>query len=127
MTIPFVVIGLVYGLIIFNSSFGFVALLGAMSLSGMMIKNGIVLIDEIKANKEKGIDDYDAVILAAKSRLRPVVLAAGTTVLGCIPLIQDKFWEALAIVIMAGLMVGTVITMVFVPVLYACFYKAKKK
>lgn len=127
MTIPFVVIGMVFGLLLFNASFGFVALLGAMSLSGMMIKNGIVLLDEIIVNREAGIDDYDAIIISAKSRLRPVLLAAGTTVLGCIPLIQDLFWQSLAIVIMAGLLVGTIMTMAFVPVLYSMFYGIKRK
>jgi multidrug efflux pump subunit AcrB len=122
-TIPFAFIGIAAGLLATNTPFGFLALLGAMSLAGMMIKNAIVLLDEINLNKEAGLAPYDAVIAAALSRLRPVALAAATTVLGVIPLLQDAFWIGMAVTIMAGLSFGTLLTMILVPVLYATFYK----
>ena len=123
LTIPFVVIGMTIGLLSTGAAFGFVALLGAMSLSGMMIKNAVVLLDQVKLNVEEGMNQYEAVIQAALSRLRPVVLAAATTVLGVIPLIQDVFWIGLAVTVMAGLTFGTILTMILVPVFYTTFYK----
>ena len=86
-----------------------------MSLAGMMIKNAIVLIDEIDTLQAAGQAPFDAVINAAVSRLRPVLLAAGTTVLGVIPLLSDVFWISMSVVIMFGLTLGAVITMVLLP------------
>ncbi len=126
MTIPFALSGVIFGLLITGVPFGFVALLAAMSLAGMMIKNGLVLLDEINAGLANGLSRYDATIEAAVSRLRPVLLAAGTTVLGVIPLLQDVFWVGLAVTIMAGLTYGTVLTMVLVPVLYSTLYRLKR-
>ncbi len=91
----------------------------------MMIKNALVLLDEIDLNIERGLDRFEATVEAAVSRLRPVVLAAATTVLGVIPLLQDVFWIGLAVTIMAGLSFGTVLTMILVPVLYATIYRLK--
>ena len=125
IAIPFIFIGIAPALLATQVPFGFVALLGAMSLAGMMIKNSIVLLDEINLELADGKMPYDAVVNAAVSRLRPVVLAAATTVLGVIPLLQDVFWVGMSITIMAGLTAGTVITMVLVPVLYAIFYRVK--
>jgi multidrug efflux pump subunit AcrB len=123
LTIPFAMIGITIGLLVFSAPFGFMALLGAMSLAGMMIKNAIVLLDEVNVNLALGKTQYDSVIDAAMSRLRPVVLAAATTVLGVMPLLQDVFWIGMAVTIMAGLAFGTVLTMLVVPVLYAAFYR----
>jgi multidrug efflux pump subunit AcrB len=123
MTVPFVAIGITVGLLATGAAFGFVALLGAMSLAGMMIKNAVVLLDEVNLNLATGMNPYEAVVQAALSRLRPVVLAAGTTVLGVIPLLQDVFWVGLAVTVMVGLTFGTILTMVLVPVLYATLYK----
>ncbi len=120
--IPFVIIGITGGLLLTNTPFGFIALLGAMSLSGMMIKNVVVLLDEVNANLGKGLTPYHAVVEAAVSRLNPVVNAAGTTVLGVLPMLQDVFWVALAVTIFFGLIVGTLLTMVMVPTLYALLY-----
>jgi multidrug efflux pump subunit AcrB len=99
------------------------ALLGAMSLAGMTIKNSIVLLDEIKDQIGGGKQAYDAILDSAVGRLRPVVLAAVTTVLGVAPLLQDIFWVAMSVAIMAGLTFGTILTMVAVPVLYATLYR----
>ena len=123
LTIPFAMIGMIIGLLGTGAAFGFVALLGAMSLAGMMIKNAIVLLDEVNLNLAEGKSPYDSIIYAALSRLRPVVLAAATTVLGVIPLLQDVFWVGLAVTIMAGLTFGTILTMILVPVLYATLYR----
>jgi multidrug efflux pump subunit AcrB len=123
LTIPFAAIGITVGLLSFNTPFGFLALLGAMSLAGMMIKNAIVLLDEVNINLALGKGQYDSIMDAALSRLRPVVLAAATTVLGVIPLLQDVFWIGMAVTLIAGLSFGTVLTMLVVPVLYAVFYR----
>ena len=125
MTVPFAMIGITWGLLIFNVPFGFVALLGAMSLAGMMIKNAIVLLDECNVQIDAGKDRYEAIIYAALSRLRPVFLAAATTVLGVIPLLQDVFWVGLAVAIMGGLSFGTLLTMILVPVFYATVYRLR--
>jgi len=91
----------------------------------MMIKNAIVLLDEVNINLAGGMSQYDAVIYAALSRLNPVVLAAATTVLGVIPLLKDVFWVGLAVTIMAGLTFGTIMTMVMVPTFYATLYRIR--
>lgn len=124
--IPFTLIGITAGLLSFGTPFGFLALLGAMSLAGMMIKNAIVLLDEVNLNiSERGESPYEALVNAGVSRLSPVSLAAATTVLGVIPLLQDSFWVGLAVTVMAGLSFGTLITMFIVPTLYAIFYRIK--
>ena len=92
----------------------------------MMIKNAIVLLDQVKLELEAGKTPYEAVVDSALSRLRPVVLAAATTVLGVIPLLQDVFWVGMAITIMAGLTFGTILTMIVVPTFYCIFYKVKQ-
>ncbi|MBW1772313.1 MAG: efflux RND transporter permease subunit [Deltaproteobacteria bacterium] len=125
LTIPFAAIGITAGLLGTGTPFGFLALLGAMSLAGMMIKNSIVLLDQINLELAEGKAPYEAVVDSALSRLRPVVLAAATTVLGVIPLLQDLFWVGLAVTVMAGLTFGTVLTMIVVPVYYAILYKIK--
>lgn len=124
-TIPFAAIGITAGLLSTGTPFGFLALLGAMSLSGMMIKNAIVLLDQINMELEAGKSRYQAVVDSALSRMRPVVLAAATTVLGVIPLLQDVFWIGMAVTIMAGLTFGTMLTMIMVPVLYCIFFGVK--
>lgn len=121
--IPFVMIGITFGLLAIQVPFGFIALLGAMSLSGMMIKNSVVLLDQVRLNVSDGMKPYDAVISAATSRLSPVVNAAATTILGVIPLLQDIFWVSLAATIMFGLTVGTALTMILVPVFYCMVYR----
>ena len=125
LTVPLAAIGVTASLLATGAPFGFMALLGAMSLAGMMIKNAIVLIDEIRLNEGAGQGPYDAIVNAGLSRVRPVMLAAGTTVLGVIPLLSDVFWVSMAVVIMGGLAFGTVLTMLVVPVLYAVFYRVR--
>ncbi len=122
-TVPFAFIGITAILLPTQTPFGFMSLLGAMSLIGLMIKNSIVLLDEIDANKAGGMAPYDATVAAGLSRVRPVVLGAATTILGVAPLIQDAFWISMALVMMFGLLFGTMLTVILVPTLYATFYK----
>jgi multidrug efflux pump subunit AcrB len=125
LTLPFALIGIVFGLLFAGAPFGFVALLGAMSLVGMMIKNAIVLLDQINLNLADGMQRFEAVLEAALSRLSPVGLAAATTVLGVIPLLKDPFWIGLAVTVMAGLSFGTLLTMIVLPVVYAIIHKVQ--
>ena len=123
LVIPFVMIGITPGLLVMDAAFGFIALLGIMSLAGMMIKNSVVLLDQINLNIASGMTQYKATVEAAVERLSPVVNAAATTVFGMIPLLGDVFWVAMAVTIMFGLAFGTLLTMLLVPVLYATFYR----
>ena len=100
-------------------------LLGALSLTGLLIKNAIVLIEEIDIQSETGKDAYQAILDSAVSRMRPVLMAASTTILGMVPLLTDVFFKDMAVVIMFGLGFASVLTLVVVPVLYAIFFKVK--
>ena len=123
LTVPLAIIGVTAGLLIFNQPFGFMALLGVMSLSGMLIKNAIVLIDQIDLEIREGKDRFQAIVDSGVSRMKPVSMAALTTIMGMIPLLQDGFFVAMAVTIMFGLGFATVLTLIFVPVLYATFFK----
>ena len=125
LVIPFVMIGVTPGLLMSGAGFGFIAGLGIMSLAGMMIKNSVVLLDQINTNINAGMSRYTATVEAAVQRLNPVMNAAATTVLGMIPLLGDIFWVAMAVTIMFGLAFGTLLTMLMVPVLYATFYRLR--
>ncbi len=125
LVVPLALIGVTVGLLATGQPFGFMSLLGFLSLMGMLIKNAIVLIDEINLQSEEGKDLISAILDSGVSRLRPVAMAALTTALGMIPLIFDAFFVAMAITIIAGLMFATVLTMVVVPVLYATFYRTE--
>ena len=124
--LPLVAIGIVFGMLAACMSFGFVAMVGCLGIIGMMIKNGIVLIDEIDRQLSLGVEPYKAVVDSTLSRLRPVMMASMTTVLGMAPLVTDPLFGSLAVTIMGGLTVGTLITLVFLPVLYSLFFKIKK-
>jgi multidrug efflux pump subunit AcrB len=123
LCVPLAIIGVTAGLLLSRQPFGFMALLGFMSLSGMLIKNAIVLIDEIELQKTQTSDIYKAIVESGVSRLRPVSMAALTTALGMIPLVFDAFFVAMAVTVIFGLMVATVLTMVMVPVFYAIFFR----
>jgi multidrug efflux pump subunit AcrB len=123
LTVPLSIIGVTIGLLLFKQPFGFMALLGLLSLSGMLIKNAIVLIDQIDTEIKSGKDRYQSVVDSGVSRLNPVMMAAATTILGMIPLLQDAFFVSMAVTIMFGLLVATVLTLVVVPVLYTIFFK----
>ena len=126
--IPLGIIGVSFGLYITNSYFGFMTLLGIISLSGIVINNAIVLLERIKTEEENGFSSYDAIIEASLSRFRPIVLTTLTTILGLIPLWYSGgiMWEPMAISIIFGLLISTIFTLGFVPVLYALFFKVRK-
>lgn len=121
--VPLILIGVIPSVMLSGKPFGFVAVVGVLGLIGMMIKNGIVLMDEISLEINSGLEPRYALINSAKSRLRPVMNAALTTILGMIPLLPDAMFGSLAVTIMGGLFVGTLITLLFIPVLYSLFFK----
>jgi multidrug efflux pump subunit AcrB len=122
LTVPLAMIGVTLGFLITGIPFGFMALLGLLSLSGMLVKNGIVLVDEIQLQLASGKDALQAVEEASISRVRPVSMAALTTILGMSPLLADAFFQSMAVVIMFGLGFATLLTLVVLPVLYCMFY-----
>ena len=123
--IPLVIVGVIPVVMLTGKPFGFVAIVGVLGLIGMMIKNGIVLMDEITLEIAQGVRPRLALIQSSKSRLRPVMMASLTTILGMIPLVPDAMFGSLAVTIMGGLFVGTLITLIFIPVLYSLFFKVK--
>ncbi|GAA4882660.1 efflux RND transporter permease subunit [Ferrimonas pelagia] len=123
LTVPLAVIGVTIGLLATNNPFSFTALLGLLSLSGMVLKNGIVLMDQINNELDSGKAAYQAVVDSAISRVRPVSMAALTTILGMIPLMADAFFASMAVTIMFGLGFATLLTLIVVPVLFATFYR----
>ncbi|HMB11741.1 efflux RND transporter permease subunit [Saliniramus sp.] len=126
LVVPMSVCGVVLGLLGSGLAFGFMALLGFLSLSGMLMKNAIVLVDEIDAQIASGRERFTALVDASVSRLRPVTLAAVTTILGMAPLLTDAFFANMAVTIMAGLAFASVLTLVAVPVLYAIFFRIRR-
>lgn len=123
--IPLICVGVVFGVLLSGKTFGFVAIVGVLGLIGMMIKNGIVLMDEITIQLADGVEPVKALLDSSSSRFRPVMMASLTTILGMIPLLSDDMFGSLAVTIMAGLLVGTLITLLFIPVLYAVFFHIK--
>lgn len=127
LVVPLALVGVTLGLLVFQQPFGFMALLGFMSLAGMLIKNAIVLVDQIGFELESGKEPFRAVVESGVSRLIPVSMAALTTILGMIPLLGDAFFIAMAVTIMFGLGFATVLTLVVVPVLYATLFGFHRK
>ena len=126
--VPMAVTGVGFGLLFTNLPFSFTALLGLLSLSGMLIKNAIVLVEEIDAQKnEEGLAQSEAIVTASVSRLRPVVLAAATTILGMVPLLTDAFFASMAVSIMAGLGFASILTLIGVPALYHTYLRKERR
>lgn len=123
--IPLLLIGVIFGVLMTGKTFGFVAIVGILGLIGMIIKNGIVLMDEIGLQLREGVDPIKALLDSSSSRFRPVMMASMTTILGMIPLLSDDLFGPLAVTIMAGLLVGTLITLLVIPVLYSMFFHIK--
>ncbi|MCQ9379692.1 efflux RND transporter permease subunit [Methyloversatilis sp. XJ19-49] len=122
LTVPLAVLGVAVGLLLFQAPFEFMAILGFLSLTGMLIKNAIVLVDQIDTEIRDGKPRHQAVLDASASRARPVFLGAATTVLGVAPLLVDPFFRSMAVTIMFGLIFATLLTLVVVPLLYAAFF-----
>lgn len=125
LTVPLALIGVTPGFLLTGIPFGFMALIGLLSLSGMLIRNGIVLVEEIEQQKEHKAQ-HQAIVDAATSRLRPILLTAFTTVLGLAPLLRDVFFQSMAVVIMFGLGFATLLTLLVLPVIYACFHPTER-
>ena len=125
MLIPLASIGVVGFLLPFNLPFGFMAVIGFLGLIGMMIKNAIVLLDQINIELRCNKTPYEAIVDASVSRLRPVTMASGTTILGVIPLLWSTFFASMAATIIGGLIASTALTLLVVPVLYSIFFKVK--
>jgi multidrug efflux pump subunit AcrB len=122
-TAPLGLIGAVLALVIFNQPFGFVALLGLIGLAGILMRNTLILTQQVSDNFEAGMNAFEAVVEAAVRRARPVVLTALAAVLAFVPLATDSFWGPLAYVLIGGVAVGTAITLLFVPALYALWFR----
>ncbi|MBL4742559.1 MAG: MFS transporter, partial [Idiomarina sp.] len=118
-TVPLSIVGVTAGLLILDKPFGFMALLGFLSLSGMLIKNGVVLLEQVNVELAEGKAPHQALVDASVSRVRPVAMAAATTILGMLPLLFDDFFASMATVIMFGLGFATVLTLIVVPVMYS--------
>ncbi len=123
LTVPLCMIGVTAGLLLTHTTFGFMAILGFLGLSGMQIKNAIVLIDQIGLDLQAGKPPYKAILDSAVSRMRPVMMAAWTTILGMAPLVFDPLYNSMGVTIMGGLFVATFLTLVLVPVLYSLTYR----
>ena len=123
LAVPLSVIGVSIGLLVMNLPLSFPAILGMLALIGMILKNGIVLIDQVMVELDAGKDTYNAVRDSAISRMRPVSMAAATTVLGMLPLVTDPFFASLAVTFIFGLSFATVLTLIVVPVLYLAFFR----
>ena len=126
ITGPLALIGVVPALLIFQAPFGFVALLGVIALGGMIMRNSIILVDQIDQDIARGVAPWTAIVDATVRRSRPVVLTAAAAVLAMIPLTRSVFWGPMAISIMGGLVVATALTLVFVPALYAAWFRVRR-
>jgi len=125
LTAPLGVIGVVPTLLVFNQPFGFNAILGLIGLAGILMRNTLILTDQIKENQAAGLDDYHAVIEATVQRTRPVILTALAAVLAFIPLTHSVFWGSMAYTLIGGTAVGTVLILLFLPALYAAWFRVK--
>jgi len=125
LVVPLALIGVVLGLVLTYTALEFMAILGLLSLSGLLIKNAIVLVDQMDLEIRDGKPRYDAVVDSAASRVRPVMMGSLTTVLGVIPLFGDAFFRSMAVVLVFGLTFATLLTLIIVPVLYAVFFNVK--
>ncbi len=127
LTAPLGLIGVVAALLIFQAPLGFVAILGVIALCGMIMRNSVILIDQVQTEMDSGRDPWSAVLEAAVRRTRPVVLTAAATVLAMIPLTHSIFWGPMALAIMGGLTIATFLTIFFLPALYAAWFKVKRQ
>jgi len=123
---PLGLIGVVLALLLFNRPLGFVAILGVLALIGMIAKNAVILIVQIETDRAEGKGVYEAVIASATSRMRPMILAAISTILGLVPIAPTVFWGPMAFAIMGGLMVATLLTLVLLPTVYVAVFGNEK-
>ena len=127
LTGPLGMAGVAMALLLLNRPFGFVALLGVIALMGMIMRNSVILIDQIEQDREQGVPAWDAIVEAAVRRLRPIVLTAAAAVLAMIPLSRSVFWGPMAVAIMGGLIVATVLTLLALPAMYAAWFRVRRQ
>jgi multidrug efflux pump subunit AcrB len=125
--IPLILVGVIAAMLLSGKTFGFVSIVCILGLIGMMVKNGIVLMDEINLQISQGVEPSKALLDSSSIRFRPVMMASLTTILGMIPLLSDSLFASGAVTIMGGLLFGTFITLLFVPILYSVFFKINIK
>ncbi len=126
LTGPLGMAGVAAALLLLNRPFGFVALLGVIALMGMIMRNSVILIDQIEQDRARGVPDWDAIVDAAVRRFRPIVLTAAAAVLAMIPLSRSIFWGPMAVAIMGGLVVATVLTLLALPAMYAAWFRVRR-
>ena len=127
LTAPLGLIGVTLGLLVFRMPFGFVAMLGTIALSGIIMRNSLILVDQIEQDIEGGASRFDAIVGATVRRFRPIVLTAAAAVLGMIPLTRSDFFGPMAVAMMGGILVATVLTLVFLPALYAWWLRVRRE
>ena len=123
LTAPLALIGVVASLLLFRIPMGFVAILGVISLIGMVIRNSVILIEQIDMHIADGEPPWEAVISATEHRLRPILLTAAAAILGMVPIAGTVFWGPMAFAVIGGLMVATLLTLVFLPALYVAWFR----
>jgi multidrug efflux pump subunit AcrB len=126
MTAPLGLIGVSLGMLLTNQAMGFVAELGILALSGMIIRNAVILIDQIQKHIADGEEQWDAIIDSAVLRFRPIMLTAAAAILGMIPLIRNTFWGPMAVAIASGLFLATILTLLVLPTMYAAWFRVKQ-
>ena len=126
LTAPLGIIGVTWGMLLFNKAMGFVAILGVLALTGMIIRNSVILIDQIQKHLADGESPWDAVVDSAVLRFRPIMLTAAAAILGMVPLMTSAFWGPMAVAIASGLFIATVLTLLVLPTMYAAAYHVKK-
>ncbi len=124
-TAPLGIIGAAFALLVFQAPFGFVAILGVIALAGIIMRNTVILVDQIEQDMEAGIDEFHAIVGSAVRRFRPIMLTAAAAVLALIPLAESSFWGPMALSMMGGLLAATVLTMTFLPALYALAFRVR--
>jgi multidrug efflux pump len=127
LTAPLGLIGVVLFLMVFRQPFGFVAMLGTIALSGMIMRNSVILVDQIEQDIKSGLGPWQAIIEATVRRFRPIVLTALAAVLAMIPLSRSVFFGPMAVAIMGGLIVATALTLLFLPALYAAWFRVRRE
>lgn len=127
LTAPLGMIGVTLFLLLFNKPFGFVAMLGTIALSGMIMRNSVILVDQIDQDKKAGLSDFDSIVESTVRRFRPIVLTAAAAILAMIPLTQSAFFGPMAVAIMGGLTVATLLTLLFLPALYAAWFRVENR
>jgi multidrug efflux pump len=125
LTAPLGLIGVTLFLLVFDKPFGFVAMLGTIALSGMIMRNSVILVDQIDQDKAAGKPEWEAIIESTIRRFRPIVLTAAAAILAMIPLTRSAFFGPMAVAIMGGLTVATLLTVLFLPALYAAWFRVK--